>query len=578
LPLAKEQPKVQPELTKEQLKAQYKADRSTVNMLRLALMGLMTSIRNQYRGFKMSAIPDRDIEYLYQEQAGIASNLTEEQRAQQEYVRPYEIATDKHGNRGLRQTATGKFFYNCNTQIIEQRLSNGYYKRTKEFLWDLKTLAKDAKQIGNPDNLMKANNMYGLAMAEVDVLETHNPQLIAQCEAVYLREQKRVELEKEKAARIGATTNGLNFHPPAPESTVPSGPVQLGERMDTRPDQPIGPLPQNDPNLNTSVQSNGIGGPSHQNGSIVTQEFASQVISSGTRPQFPGGYTLTPSNPTTQEVQSQFGQADQGKESSTTSGNITSNRSSGGELYKLAQPLPEGTQPSLLHSGHPDWLSLAPVMNSDSSQLPDTYPNSENTNNSNRNTMSNPDALYRVNSNGISGLSQDTSPKQQYYGTAEAEADAFHKPKLSAREMQHQPGQGGYVTARDTSLPQSTYPPPSGIPADGQRTTAAGPSHPHRSDILDLVNPPTPTPKPHPPFRLSETSLKSLHNRLARLTDGLSIEQLEMVDARCMDVVWRRRGMWDRRQMVEEIDEALEEVLQDVSWQAGLTAQLEDLE
>jgi hypothetical protein len=51
-----------------------------------------------------------------------------------------------------------------------------------------------------------------------------------------------------------------------------------------------------------------------------------------------------------------------------------------------------------------------------------------------------------------------------------------------------------------------------------------------------------------------------------------------MVDARCMDVVWRRRGMWDRRQMVEEIDEALEEVLQDVSWQAGLTAQLEDLE
>jgi ATPase family AAA domain-containing protein 2 len=562
----------------------------------------MREIKNQYRLFRQSAIGDRDIEHLYQERTAnvITSDLTEEQRREQALQRPYEFDKDKHGNFGIRQTETNKFFYNCNTLVIEQRLSNGHYKRPNEFLWDLKTIMKDAKMLDNPDNLMKANNMYGFAMAEIELMEISNPQLIAQCEAVYIRELERAKLVREKS-KANEATLALNVHAPAPESTVLSGPVQLGELVQPIPYLPLPPTQQ--ASTNAPVHTNGETVPSHPNGSFQPQAIASEGISSGTRPQFTGGYTITPSNPTTQDARSQQSALEklapgaqvgdyQNSASTTTSGQKTSDRNSGG-----TEPRPAFTQSttgatqqqpdSLYLSQHPDWMSLYPQNYSDGSQLPDTYPNSDATG-SKRNTMSNPDSIVRVSSNGVGEqeLSKPSTTAPAIAAIAEdGVEDPFHKPKMSAREMQHHNTQGAYMTAPPTSQPSGaaeaistaevltptptpTAPAPVPFPSSAPAPTPSSAQQPHTSSILSLVNPPTPP----PPFHLDDSALTDLHTTLARRTHGLTVEQLEMVDARCMDVVWRLRGAWDREVVMLEVRLAVDEVLEDVAWQAGLGA------
>jgi ATPase family AAA domain-containing protein 2 len=586
LPLAKETPKVQAPPTKEELKAQYKADRSTLNLLRLALMPVMKEMKNQYRLFRMSAIADRDIEYLYQENdpGFISSDLTEEQRRLQGLARSYEISKDKHGNPGLLQTETGKFFYNCNTQIIEQRLSNGNYKRPKEFLWDVKSIMKDAKQLGSPENMLKANNMWGMALAEVELIELQNPQLMAQCEAVFVREQRRAELEKEKLAQLGGQVNSLNIHPPAPDSTVVSGPVVLGEMLPrTKPDEPMPDVPTVQQASNNTVLTNGETVPSQLNGSFQPITMISEGISSGTRPQFPPGYTATPSNPTTatQEFHSHPSLSASSSSGQNTSSARNSQNSSGPHLSQYPNTAPSHFHPftqsttgatqqdSQQPSQFPDWSHMYPDQHpSDESGLPDTHPNSDPS--SKRNTMSDPEALALLGRTDSGSNGVLIPPPTQI----QPDGGSFKQPVMSARAMNAAQAQAhGPVTTAPptTSLPTS-------MTAQQQPATSNGAIAPsvvaHHSSILELVNPPTPP----PPFKCDEDMVSALHTSLAWRTEGLTVEQLEMVDARCMDVVWRRRGQWDRGIVMDEVKRTVEEVLEDVEWQRGLVREVVEME
>lgn len=528
LPLAKEAPKVQVVPTKEELKAQHKADRSTINMLRLVLTPTMLSIKKDHRVFRLSVIGDRDLEYLYKEQLPeyLSSDLTTEQRELQQQLRPYEISMDKHGNPGLRETASGKFFYNCNIQIVEQRLSNGYYKRPKDFLWDLKTIVKDAKENGIPDNLIKANNMLGFARAEIELVEAGNPVLFANCEAVFRREQERANLAKAKNA-----VNPLNIHPSAPPSTVPTGPIVLGELIQDRPELPMPKTPNQNRDRPEVAHTNGDTVPSNINGSY--EPGISEAISSGTRPQFPGGYTVTPSNPTTQDqasVKNAPGtHAGDKRTSNSTTTNESPHTSTGTDyaVHPFTQSTGGGTQNEVytLNRSQREWERMYPPALSGDSQLPDTYPNSINTNISHTNAHNDPEA-------------NDTG------------AGGFPKPKMSAREMQQQTG---LMTAPPTSQP---------VPAGSDGATQRP---------IVVPNPPTPP----PPFILDEDQLLRLHKFMGDKTAGLTVEQLEMVDARCMDVVWRRRGTWNRELMLKELEEAVKEVLDDVQWQKALPTGME---
>lgn len=160
----------------------------------------MDQIKNKYRGFKNSIIKDEQIRYLYDEQD--PSIVTTDQQGDQ-VSRPFKKWQDEHGVPGLLEVATNKFYYNLNIVVIEERLANGYYKRPKDFLADIRTLAKDAKTAGDRDRRIKANEM--LANVEVDIATIEaEPQWAAECENIYRREMDRMKEKEEKAKRKAA--------------------------------------------------------------------------------------------------------------------------------------------------------------------------------------------------------------------------------------------------------------------------------------------------------------------------------------------------------------------------------------
>ena len=252
-----EPPKVAPPLTKEELKELKKQDRHTLNMLKIQLQPIMDQIRTRYRKFRTGVIEEHQIRYLYDEAdpGTVSSDLHTELLARASF-RPYEVSKDSHGEPGLQETGTGKFFYNLDTVTIEKRLSNGYYKRPKDFLADIRRLSKDARMVGDQERLIKANEL--LANVEVDIIgiEAGNPQLAAEWERVYQRELERERQAAEKARKDAdeagrmppppLASNVAHGGPSQSSSLQPStGPITLGEPVNdvhTLPQSPITPL------------------------------------------------------------------------------------------------------------------------------------------------------------------------------------------------------------------------------------------------------------------------------------------------------------------------------------------------
>ena len=220
-------------LSKEELKAQKKRDRQTLNMLKIRLQPIMDQIRTRYKKFRTGVIEESAIRYLYDE-ADPATVTSDVQNMQMlSNLRPFEVGKDPHGVPGLVEQSTGKFFYNLDSVTIEKRLSNGYYRRPKDYLADIKRLAKDAKAIEDEDRLLKANEL--LANVEVDVagIELNEPALAAECEKVYQRELQR---EKEAEAKERGeppmpppTSQGDQSEPTATTTTEGTGQIRLGE-------------------------------------------------------------------------------------------------------------------------------------------------------------------------------------------------------------------------------------------------------------------------------------------------------------------------------------------------------------
>ncbi len=258
----------------------------------------MDQIRQKHKKFRTGVIDDSSIKYLYDEEDPniVSTDLPQDQR-QQLLFRPYEKALDDNGVPGLLEVSTNKFYYNLETVTIEKRLSNGYYKRPKDFLADIKRLAKDAKQCGDQDRTLKANEMLANVEVDIEFIEQQQPVLVAECQNVSMREAKREKLKQEKARKEAAAEEhfGTQLVSTAPigSSTIDSeqqssGPVVLGESVPgpraLLPITPIRPshhssltngdsgLPSVASNVaeagSQSLQSNGFSVPSQGDGEI----------------------------------------------------------------------------------------------------------------------------------------------------------------------------------------------------------------------------------------------------------------------------------------------------------------------
>ena len=508
---------VNTEPSKAEQKAQKKKDRITLNVLKIQIQNVMDQIKIKYRKFRSPIIDDAQIGYLYDEQDPnvLSTDLGEEARQQQALFRPYEVDRDEQGVQGLREVASGKFYYNLQIVTIEQRLSNGYYKRPKDFLADIKRLAKDARTAGDQERTLKANEMVANVDVDMSGIETNLPALAAECEAVYEREQarerERVRKLREAASRGEDVPKIIPNVPPQHASkttTETSGPVMLGQEV-PGPRQlfPVTPsrlhgLPGPSPNSQqwsttngTSHQTNGSNVPSRPDGQEDSEMYDDSPADYKPRPypeqgafsQNTQGQARSQRSAHTQLAHGSQLDQYQNSASTTTSGQKTSDRSN-----RSSGPYSVYTQQSngVKASDHPDFSTLAPA--SGGSQLPDT------------------------------------------------------------QEVIHQSSQ----SQPNSQASQSMAPPPVTHRASGM-------------GIQNLLNEPSASAPPAPPapaprIILDETALEKLHTELVKRSSGFSVEQLEQVNAALMVAVYETRSEWNRIKVTHKIMEAFNDTVNDI--------------
>ncbi|KAH7078799.1 hypothetical protein BKA63DRAFT_507132 [Paraphoma chrysanthemicola] len=500
-------PVVDPKELVAREKLQKKQDRMTLNKVKMVIQPIMDQLKRSYRKFFKPVLEESWYAYLLDEQdpEHFRTDLDPEQQQEQGVVRPWEFSKDSKGVDVLLHVDSGNKYYNLDLVNIEKRLSNGYYKRPKDFLFDIKTLAKDARTIGDAERTLKGNEM--VTNVEVDIetfFGVQNPGLLQEAEALYQRELERERKAKEKQQKAQAegqeTTKEIAAVPPEQSlgTTETSGPIILGEPVPGRsgmpPVTPLRPPP-------TAALSNGVSGEddgaqhSHQNGSTVpsrqdddTHMTDSQDLNANTQHDF---QFQTPSRIDTQATQTQKSQASgrtfmlpnshpndyHNSASTTTSGQKTSNRSSD---VKSNTQSSNGAVPA----GLPDFQEMVPPAGG--SQIPDTQ-------------------------------------EGQYASSQPSNSDPS----------------------------QSSQPP----------HAMAAPAPPrHTSNLGAILN----DEEPKPQLILDETQLTALHQMLVYKTSGCSLEQLEQINAALMDAIWRHRKDYNRNVVLHKVQDAFNEIIRDI--------------
>ncbi|CAF9941143.1 hypothetical protein IMSHALPRED_002445 [Imshaugia aleurites] len=550
MPAPPEIPKEPPAPTKAEKKAQKKQDRHFLNVLKLRIQPIMDQIKLRYKKFRTGVIDESQIRYLFDPNI-ITTDLPPEER-QPDPSQPFEKATDHRGEPGLINQVSGKFYYNMEIVTIEHRLSNGYYKRPKDFASDIKKLAKDAKAIDDLDRLIKANELQANVEVDMENIAVQEPLLVAELENVYARETKREREMLEKAKRL-ATVEGRELAivpsnvPPgdigASATDQSVGPIVLGQPLmnglihhPTTPSNPSQPSTLTNglsaglsdlSNLHGHHQSNGTSVPSRSEGNIHTSpsddapstERGTQDSSFGpsaqTRPL--GSYTGGPAS-------------------------IDQRRSIPGSLSQrsLITPIAEG-------SNLADYTNYASTTSSDK-----------------RNTGSSADKNTQSTTGKIEG----------------PDFSAF--PDTAEGNSQLPDTRGNTQASQSSALPNSNPSGPSSPqgqlsqPERLSQTPAVPLFQGDRTDINSILNDPVPgssralaAPERKP---IGQTlSAKLLENFVAQ-TSGCSVEQLEQVYSALMNEIWRTRGEWDRGKAAFQLNGVFADVMADIHSCQGLAA------
>ncbi|KAK8249705.1 ATPase family AAA domain-containing protein 2 [Phyllosticta capitalensis] len=499
-----------PAPSKDELKALKKRDRHVLNLLKIAIQPVMEQLKQKYRKFRNSVIDDSQIRYLYEEENPeiLTTDVPDELR-QNGPERPFELAYDRNGEKGLLEVSTKKFYYNLNLAGIEERLSNGYYKRPKDFLDDIVKLAKDAKNLGDVERILKANEI--LTNVEVDIakLEYADPELCAACDQVYQREQERLKKLQEKAKAAEANghevaevnANVPPTHGVSQPETESTGPIMLGERFPghqlppVTPTRRIGPSPLSNGMTvgDRQRESNGTGGGTDGTRNEDSQEQYSSIMEqhrdkrprldehSGPDTQGTQGFNRSQRSGHMQMAAGTQPSDYQNSASTTTSGQKTSDRS-----HRSSAPFTNTQSTNGIGGAHPDFAS-GPAQ-SGGSEIPDTQ-----------------------------------------------EAFASSQPTGS------QPSQSSQHFATP-SIPHSRP----------------------QTAISSLLNNSESQEQPQPKLILDESHLASLHDELARRSSGLSIEQLEQVNSVIMQAIWNLRGEWNRDIVLQRAMEAFNDTIKDI--------------
>ncbi|KAK5080053.1 TAT-binding protein-like protein 7, AAA ATPase [Exophiala xenobiotica] len=582
-PAPPDRPRTPPPPSKEELKAQKKKDRQTLNLLKIRLQPIMDQIRTRHKKFRTGVIEESAIRYLYDEAdpGTVTSDVAGAFPIAQASFRPFEVGKDAHGVPGLIDQGSSKFYYNLDSVTIEKRLSNGYYKRPKDFVADIKRLAKDAKAIEDEDRLLKANELLANVEVDIAVIEMNEPGLSAECEKVYQRELKREKESRQKEAPAAGHTGAI-MGPPrtaangsdlaATTTTEGTGQIQLGEGFQNPKDTlgKIFPITPSRPPSNSSVMTNGYH-PHPGNRDSNHTGSGHEADAEGDTPRH--NSNVNSNSKTSAETQ---------KTHTTTTTSSYDNRGS-------AQP-----RPYWMHTGPSQQLRREHGMQEKLSQSDYVTPM--------RTDSQAVDYHNEASTTQTTSGQKNSGPSDQQQNTQESGPNLFiYDERQSAggtdipdtqNTQENPPAQSSqsstngvsshYVTARpDTSSqsnsqPNASAPPvPPFAPSIAAHQPATAPAAISRAAtsgtnaLSNLLNPPSPksslSSAPQDNLILPlESSIENTILDLADKTSGLSVEQLEQVNSVLMDVLWKTRGEWDRRKVLARLVESFNEVLADM--------------
>ncbi|KAH7360486.1 hypothetical protein BKA65DRAFT_186045 [Rhexocercosporidium sp. MPI-PUGE-AT-0058] len=509
------------EPTKEEIKALKKRDHQLLNLLKVQIQPIMDQIHRKYKKFRAPVILQSQIQYLYDERD---PNFVRPDLAQ---FRPFELDTDKDGVQGLRETVSGKFFYNLETTTIEERLSNGFYARPKDFLADIRSLAKDAKHIGDKERALKANEL--LANVEVDIATIEAQPAFADCENVYQRQLQRAKERQAKQDKRDAEERAFaaGVQSDIPESGMNSdeqnsGPVTLGEGLPgNRPISIVTPL------RTPSGLSNGFSadsGPLHgQNGSGPSHSDDVQMSgtddqgSQGMQPPGHPSMTSGPSKPNTQLSQRSVFQEISHDASPADVINYASTTTSG---KKTSEGWSTQATNGISHNNSSSPIDRAGV----DSELPDTQGNTQNDTSSEEWAHSQAQAIARGHLNQLLPSQTSSSGSQQSQNPAVPPFSAGPRMPISKSR-------------------------PTGF-ANLLNDSPIEPTSSQASSQKDII--------------IDDFFVEELITRLVDGSSGCSIEQLEQINRELMETLWKMRGEYNRNQVVTALATMFNETITDI--------------
>ena len=502
-----------PPPTKADMKAAQKRDHQLLNALKIQLQPIMDQINRKYKKFRQPVIPPAQIEYLFAESE--PNFVRPDIEAGQ--LRPYEIVKDKYDNDVLRDTATGKCYYNLETTTIEERLSNGFYARPKDFLFDIKALAKDAKNIGDKERTLKANEL--LSNVEVDVASIENTTSQVDWEGLYRRQIQRAKdaTEKERKRKamqslVDRVQSDLGGNDSDSQGPVTLGVVVPGSRTTAR-FQVRSPLSNGH---GTSGQDSQL----HSNGIINTI---------GEDTQMSGLDNDTQAIP-------EMGPPPKSHDQPSVAHTQISQKS-------VVTTLPPGVSPSAVINEASTTKTSDPSTHrsSDFSQMTNGA-HAENRGVEDDSQADIPDTLIEAGHN----ISEDDSWLHS-------------QPPAGAAG-------GGHMQVSNISDSPSSARTSLGFKAQSMGGMASI-LNDHLSDEQSARQSGSSTSASQP---LTMGEVEGILNRVTDATSGCTIEQLEQINRDLMDEIWRTRNEWNRSNAIDQVMAAFNRSMDDIELMQGV--------
>ncbi|BFZ58186.1 TAT-binding protein-like protein 7, AAA ATPase [Savitreella phatthalungensis] len=199
------------EPSREELKAIEEKDKHTLLVLKSRFGPLMELIRTRYKKFKKPILDEKVIAHL----------LVEDGVELPDHVgdRNFERTT----NDMILDKATGRQYFNMDTSLLEERLWNNVYLTPKQFLRDVEQILHDARQDGDRERILKAQEMQTNVL--IHIADVFDKPFIDECKQVARRELGRLQLRTKQAPNGLQVSNGSSLSaispcvPPQRDST-----------------------------------------------------------------------------------------------------------------------------------------------------------------------------------------------------------------------------------------------------------------------------------------------------------------------------------------------------------------------